>query len=107
MTNIDDITDAANKTNVILTGVPASAGVAIGKVFILEDDDFISVKKEVPAGKIHEETQRFKDAIEKTRLELLENHAKLNDMLGENYAKIADAHLLILNDPVKQRILSL
>ncbi|MEA5001113.1 MAG: phosphoenolpyruvate--protein phosphotransferase [Endomicrobiaceae bacterium] len=100
MTNIDDITDAANKTNVILTGVPASAGVAIGKVFILEDDDFISVKKEVPAGKIHEETQRFKDAIEKTRLELLENHAKLNDMLGENYAKIADAHLLILNDPV-------
>ncbi|MDD2523250.1 MAG: phosphoenolpyruvate--protein phosphotransferase [Endomicrobiia bacterium] len=97
MTNITDI---SNKTNIILNGVPASAGVAIGKVFILEDDDFILIEKEISVDKIQDEIVRFKEAIEKTRLELQENHAKLNDMLGENYAKIADAHLLILNDPI-------
>ena len=43
MTIIADI----NKTNIILNGVPASAGVAIGKVFILEDDDFVLIEKEI------------------------------------------------------------
>ena len=88
------------QSNIILNGIAASSGVAIGKVFILEEDDFVSIKKEVRKDKIKEELVRFKNAIKQTKLELQENQAELNKMLGENYAKIADAHMLILDDPM-------
>ena len=88
------------QNNIILNGIAASSGVAIGKVFVLEDDDFIITKKEISATQIKQELNRLKDAMEKTRLELVDNQKELNKVLGENYAKIADAHLLILNDPM-------
>lgn len=94
------MTANVNNTNIIISGIAASAGVAIGKVFVLEEDDFVLIEKEIPKNKIKDEIARFKEATEKTRLELLENQAELNKMLGENYAKIADAHMLILNDPM-------
>lgn len=97
-----------NKTNIIVNGVAASAGIAIGKVFILEEDDFVLIEKEIQKNKIKDEISRFHDAVEKTRLELQENHAELNKMLGENYAKIADAHMLILDDPmIKKEVLAI
>ena len=33
------------QNNIILNGIAASSGVAIGKVFVLEEDDFLIVKK--------------------------------------------------------------
>lgn len=88
------------QSNIILNGIAASSGVAIGKVFILEEDDFVSIKKEVRKDKIKDELIRFKNAVKQTKLELQDNQAELNKMLGENYAKIADAHMLILDDPM-------
>jgi len=90
----------ADKTNIILTGVPASPGVAIGKVFLFEDDEFVFVEKAVPKNKIKEEIVRLQQAMAKTRTELQENQVDLGKMLGKNYAKIADAHMLILDDPM-------
>jgi len=90
----------ADKTNIILTGVPASPGVAIGKVFLFEDDEFVFVEKAVPKNKIKEEVVRLQQAMAKTRTELQENQVDLGKMLGKNYAKIADAHMLILDDPM-------
>ena len=84
--------------NVILNGVAASAGVAIGKVFLLEEDVFSFSKVEVSPDKVESEIVRFEKAIEKTREELELNKNELNKVLGKNYAKIADAHLLILKD---------
>lgn len=88
------------QNNIILNGIAASSGIAIGKVFILEEDDFLVVKKEIKSSQIKQELNRLKDAMSKTKIELEENQKELNEVLGENYAKIADAHLLILNDPV-------
>ncbi len=88
------------QNNIILNGIAASSGVAIGKVFVLEEDEFLVTKKEISGAQIKQELSRLKDAMEKTRLELVDNQKELNKMLGENYAKIADAHLLILNDPM-------
>ncbi len=86
--------------NIILNGIAASSGVAIGKVFILEEDDLVSVQKEVPADKVNKELVRLRIAVKETKEDLKQNYADLNRMLGENYAKIADAHILILNDPM-------
>ncbi|MBR3628383.1 MAG: phosphoenolpyruvate--protein phosphotransferase [Elusimicrobia bacterium] len=88
------------QNNIILNGIAASSGVAIGKVFVLEEDDFLVIKKEISGSHIKQELARLKDAIEKTKVELEEDQKELNKVLGENYAKIADAHLLILNDPM-------
>lgn len=90
----------ADKTNIILTGVPASPGVAIGKVFLFEDDEFVFIEKAIAKNKIKEEITRLQQAMTKTRTELQENQVDLGKMLGKNYAKIADAHMLILDDPM-------
>ena len=92
-----------NKKNLVLKGGAAASGIAIGKAFLLEDDDFFLIHKEIPKNARDAELQRFESAIEKTRSELQITYSKINDVLGENYAKIADVHLLILDDPVMKK----
>ncbi|MBO7611351.1 MAG: phosphoenolpyruvate--protein phosphotransferase [Elusimicrobia bacterium] len=84
----------------MLNGIAASSGVAIGKVFVLEEDEFLVEKKEVSGIQIKQELNRLKDAMDKTKIELEDNKKELSKVLGGNYAKIASAHLLILNDPM-------
>jgi phosphotransferase system enzyme I (PtsI) len=82
-----------------LKGIAASCGVAIGKVFILKEEEFCFIRKEIPQSFREAEKKRFDDAIEKTRSEFKDTHDKINDALGENYADIANVHMLILDDP--------
>lgn len=95
-----------NKKNTIVKGVAASSGIAIGKVFLLEDDDFCLIQKEIPKNAREAELKRLNEAIEKTKIELKGTYSKINEILGENYAKIADVHLLILDDPALQKDVS-
>jgi phosphotransferase system enzyme I (PtsI) len=90
MPNIKDIT---------IKGIAASPGVAIGKVFLLKNDDFYPIYKEIPKNNREDEKKRLNDAIKKTKAELKATHDKINDVLGKNYAQITDVHLLILADP--------
>ena len=84
--------------DIVLNGIAASSGIAVGKVFLLEEDVFSYSKVEIPQDKVESEILKLKKAIEKTREELELNKDELNKVLGKNYAKIADAHLLILKD---------
>ncbi len=96
------------QNNIILNGVAASAGVAVGKVFLLEEDVFSYSKSEITPDKIESEILRLENAIEKTREELESNKNELNKVLGKNYAKIADAHLLILKDSmIRDRVIDM
>ena len=88
-----------NKKDIIIKGVAASPGIAIGKVFLLENDDICLIRKEIPENARKDEKKRLNDAIEKTKAELKITHDKINNVLGKNYAQIADVHLLILEDP--------
>jgi phosphotransferase system enzyme I (PtsI) len=88
-----------NEKDIIIKGVAASPGIAIGKVFLLENDDFCLIHKEILENEKEDEKKRLNDAIEKTKAELKITHDKINDVLGKNYARIADVHLLILEDP--------
>ena len=92
-----------SKKNIILKGVAASPGIAIGKVFLLEDDDYCLIQKEIPKNARAAEIKRLNEAVEKTRVEFKATYNKINEVLGENYAKIADVHLLILDDPVMKK----
>jgi phosphotransferase system enzyme I (PtsI) len=88
-----------NKKDINIKGIAASPGIAIGKVFLLENDDFCLIHKEIPINERKYEKKRLNDAIEKTKAELKVTHDKINNVLGKNYARIADVHLLILDDP--------
>ncbi|GHT04016.1 phosphoenolpyruvate--protein phosphotransferase [Endomicrobiia bacterium] len=85
--------------DIIIKGVAASPGIAIGKAFLFENDDFCLVHKEIPQNERKDEKKRLNDAIEKTKAELKITHDKINGILGKNYAQITNVYLLILDDP--------
>ncbi|GHT54745.1 phosphoenolpyruvate-protein phosphotransferase [Endomicrobiia bacterium] len=89
-----------NKKDIILKGVAASSGIAIGRVFLFEDDNyFCLISKEIPKNARAAEKEHLDDAIERTESELKVVYGKINDVPGENYTHIVDAHLLILHNP--------
>ncbi|MDR0723670.1 MAG: phosphoenolpyruvate--protein phosphotransferase [Endomicrobium sp.] len=92
-----------SKSNIILKGVSASIGIVIGEAFVLDEDEFCLIHREIPKNAIEGEKKRFDNALEKTRQELKEVYNKVNDVLGENYAHITDAHILILDDPAMKK----
>ncbi len=87
----------------VMQGIPASPGIAIGKVFLLEDEEFCLVQVDVPKEELKREIGRFRDALTKTRNEMLQTKEKIFKNLGKEYARLADAYLLILEDPLITR----
>ncbi|MDR3281637.1 MAG: hypothetical protein LBS78_01230, partial [Endomicrobium sp.] len=88
-----------NKENIVIKGVAASPGIAIGKVFLVEADDLRLIYRKIPMNARELEKKRLDAAIEKTRSEFEVAYNKINDVLGKNYAQIASVHILILDDP--------
>lgn len=86
--------------NLLLKGVAASSGIAIGRVFLIENAYFVPPFREISADLRAAEIERLRKAVEKTRDEINASYNKLNETIGESYAKIADAHILMLNDPM-------
>ncbi|MCX5782054.1 MAG: phosphoenolpyruvate--protein phosphotransferase [Elusimicrobia bacterium] len=91
------------KTTEIAEGIAASSGIAIGKVFLLEDDEFCLIQRDVPKDEIKKEVARFREALQKTRIDMLATKEKIFKNLGKEYARLADAYLLILDDPLINR----
>ncbi len=87
----------------IVQGIAASSGIAIGKAFLLEDEEFCLIQREISKDEIKKEITRFKDALQKTRLEMLSTKEKIQKNLGKEFAHLADAYLLILEDPLITR----
>jgi phosphoenolpyruvate-protein phosphotransferase (PTS system enzyme I) len=90
-----------------ISGIAASAGIAIAKAFVLQNPELIIEKKSVEDSA--QEIDRFQAALEKSKEELTVIKDKANEELGEDKAAIFAAHLLVLSDPelvdaVKQKI---
>ncbi|MFH1784413.1 MAG: phosphoenolpyruvate--protein phosphotransferase [bacterium] len=81
-------------------GIAASPGIAIGKAFVLDQEDFPIKKHKIAPEEIETEISRFKDAIKRTEEDLLQMKDKVSSKLGVKHARIFDAYLLILEDPV-------
>ncbi|MCK4533030.1 phosphoenolpyruvate--protein phosphotransferase [bacterium] len=77
-------------------GIAASSGIAIGCVFLLEEDDFIVQKREIIDEKF--EISRFRSALNKTKQEMIQTKKKALQRLGKKHARLFDAYLLILDD---------
>lgn len=88
-----------NEGPIILRGVKASDGIAIGPAFVLEDEEVAIPRWEVRKERIKNEIARFRYALARTKDEMMAIHGKALKVFGKSHAKLMDAYLLILNDP--------
>ncbi len=93
----------------ILHGIPASKGIAHGKVFIYEITKIEVFQTPILSVYLKEEVSRFEKAIEKTKDELIKIKEQINREIGEDFGQFLDAQIMMLEDEsiiesVKQRI---
>ncbi|NGZ73742.1 phosphoenolpyruvate--protein phosphotransferase [Saccharibacillus alkalitolerans] len=80
-----------------ISGIAASAGIAIAKAFRLEHPDYTVTQKTVKNAEA--EVAKLDDALAKSQVELERIKERTLQELGAQKAEIFESHLLILNDP--------
>ena len=83
---------------IVIKGIAASPGIAIGRAYVVEDEDIVVERVEIPRDRIKEEVRRFKIAQKATHRDLDAAEIKVLKVLGKHHAKLIDAHRLILKD---------
>ncbi|WP_211747511.1 phosphoenolpyruvate--protein phosphotransferase [Paenibacillus sp. Marseille-Q4541] len=80
-----------------VSGIAASAGIAIARAFILEHPDYSVEKRSI--NDVDAEIAKLEAALEKSEAELQAIKERTLQELGEKKAEIFASHLLILSDP--------
>lgn len=83
----------------IFKGIPVSAGVAIGRVLVLDDRRVRIPRRTVDSDEVQTELVRLDDALERSREELLDLEKRAKDRLGDDAAQIFAFHRGMLGDP--------
>ena len=86
------------KEEVVLSGVPASPGIAIGTALVLGGRITQVERKAITPTQIPAELANFDKALAKTKAQLLEIQKRVQEELDDSDARIFDAHLLIIDD---------
>ncbi|HAM41350.1 MAG: phosphoenolpyruvate--protein phosphotransferase [Omnitrophica WOR_2 bacterium RIFCSPLOWO2_02_FULL_63_16] len=82
----------------VLKGIPASSGVAIGKAFLFSSEELLIPRRPIAEAEIPAEVMRFEEALIQTRHQILGIQHRLADEMGQEHAEIFNAHLLVLED---------
>ena len=82
----------------LLKGLGVSPGIEMAKAFLLEREDFIVIRREMSDEEMERDVERFRNAIADTAEELSSLEAQLQRELGEAYADIFHAHIMVLKD---------
>jgi phosphotransferase system enzyme I (PtsI) len=82
----------------VLRGIPASPGIGIGKAFVFKEEALSYVFRALTREEVKREVQRFRQAVAKTRIEIIQSRDKVLKVLGKSHAALIDVHLLILED---------
>src|SRR5262245_59921935 len=81
-----------------LRGIAGSPGIVIGKAYVRRPEEVVVPNFVVDASKVDAEIERFRTGLAVTHEEIRATQAQLEGQMGEDHAKIFDAHLLILED---------
>lgn len=82
----------------VLKGIPAAPGVAIGPAFLMDQQDYIVPERVISDEEIPVEVARFEEAVLHTKTEIQSIKEKITAQVGTMDAQIFDAHLLVLED---------
>jgi phosphotransferase system enzyme I (PtsI) len=85
---------------IIKKGVGVNIGIAIGKAYVLPDEEIIVEKRKIPKEQLKNEVSRYKHALLKTKEELDLLKQQILTSLGKQHTKLIDAHTMILRDPL-------
>jgi len=73
--------------------------VGIGKIYLLDSSKFCIMKQKLDAGKVDDEINRFRQAIEKSKIQMQEIKQRASKV-ADKYAVILDTYTLLLEDEV-------
>ena len=91
----------------IYEGIPASPGIAIAPVHVIARGFSAPEVYEIEESEVAGEQERFRQAIELTKKQLLELQSRLEDLSGENESGIFEAHVMMIEDrSVVERVLA-
>ncbi|HEU4364895.1 MAG TPA: phosphoenolpyruvate--protein phosphotransferase, partial [Candidatus Krumholzibacteria bacterium] len=79
-------------------GISASPGIVIGAAFVRDGERIKVPRRTVDAAAVDAEVARFDRALTATAREIRAFKADIAKKMGEEHARIFDAHLLILDD---------
>lgn len=84
----------------MIQGIGASAGIAIGKAFVLPNWELEIPEERIDVADFAQEFERVYEGIKTSKDEIKQIKDDLKDTVGEQEKQIFDAHLAILDDPV-------
>lgn len=90
----------SRKSEIRLTGVAASPGIAFGNVLCIGGDAEKVVKISIPDAQVSVEMKKLEAALSKSKDDLREMHAKALNAFGAEAAEIFSTHIMILDDPM-------
>ena len=82
----------------MFSGIIASSGVAIGKGFVLKEVDIQISEGVLDSSEVEAELTRFKEARDKTVVQLESIRDKAAAKLGEEEAEVFEGHILVATD---------
>lgn len=83
---------------IVLPGLAASPGIAIGRAFVVAQDQPSVPERTVCEGDVEEEIKRFHNALESTRRQIIDIKEHLRTKLSEQTVRIFDSHLMMVED---------
>ncbi len=91
---------------VIYEGIPASPGIAIAPVHVIARGFSAPEVYEIEETEVAGEQERFRQAVELTKRQLIELQSRLEDLSGDNERGIFEAHVMMIEDrAVVERVL--
>jgi phosphotransferase system enzyme I (PtsI) len=82
----------------VFRGIGVSPGIAVGKALVVEARRPRVKREAIDPARVPLEVSRLRQALEASRRQILEIQERIAKEVGPQYARIFDAHLLILED---------
>jgi phosphotransferase system enzyme I (PtsI) len=93
-------TTVQNKSEIILHGISAAPGIAIGQAYLYVKEIPTAVERSLKPEEIEFEIERLKHAIAKSEKELTKILKFAQTKIGDGKSKIFEAQIMILQDAV-------
>lgn len=86
------------RKEMVYTGTPVSRGIVFGPVHVVARG--FSAPEVHPIGNVERETERFQEALRRTRKQLDGLRKHMESLSGNDEGRIFEAHMLVLEDPI-------
>jgi len=90
--------DERRKPEIIIQGIAASPGIAHGRAFVVVQSELELPLYHIDPAQREGEVARFEQALLTTRQQIVKVQQEIASKLGDDEARIFDAHLLVLED---------